>query len=212
MKKIISILLSAVLILSVSTGVFAENKKETAAIELEKYGIVDARNYLGELMVEGHVTRAEMAKMLVIMLGLSPNSTRAEFVDVPADHWASKYISHAAAFGIINGMGDGTFAPDEYVTYQQTMKMIVCALGYGVAAERRGGYPHGYVMTGMNLGLAPSKAIMTEGADRGEIMIMLAKALDVPIMVAFDRGNETAYKVLDGKNDERFVTLRMRLE
>ncbi len=212
MKKLISILLSAVLVLSMYVGVFAESEKEMAAQELEKYSIVDARNYLGELTVEGPVTRAEMAKMLVLMLGLTPDSKECEFTDVPTDHWASMYISRAVAFGIVNGMGDGTFAPDEYVTYQQAMKMIVCALGYGVAAERRGGYPHGYVMTGMNLGLAPNKAIMTEGADRGEIMIMLAKALDVPIMVAFDRGNETAYKVLDGKNDERFVTFRKRLE
>ncbi len=212
MKKIICILLATMLVLSMSIGVFAENEKETAAKELEKYGIVDARNYLGELTVEGPVTRAEMTKMLVLMLCLTPDSKACEFTDVPADHWASEYISRAVVFGIVNGMGDGTFAPDEYVTYQQAMKMIVCALGHGVAAERRGGYPHGYVMTGMNLGLAPSKASLAESADRGEIMIMLAKALDVPIMVAFDSGNETAYKVLDGKNGERFVTLRMRLE
>lgn len=211
MKKIISILLSAILILSMSIGVFAESEKEMAAQELEKYGIV-RRNHLGALTVEGPVTRAEMTKMLVLMMGLTPDSTGADFTDVPTDHWANVYISRAVAFGIVNGMGDGTFLPDESITYQQAIKMVVCALGYGVDAEHKGGYPHGYVMTAMDLGLAPSPAVMTESADRGEIMLMLAKALDVPIMVAAEDENKTIYKVLNGKDGESFVTLRTRLE
>ncbi len=212
MKKFICILLSVVLILSMSIGAFAESEKETAAKELEKYGIVGPRNYLGELTVDGPVTRAGLTKMLVLIMGLSPNNMSCEFTDVPADHWAYSFIAQAAALGIVNGMGDGTFAPDEYVTYQQAMKIVVCALGYGVGAEHKGGYPHGYVMTAMNLGLTPSEAIMTENADRGEIMIMLAKALDVPIMVAVESENKTIYKVLNGEDGERFVTLRTRLE
>ena len=211
MKKIIGILLTAILILTASVNVFAESEKETAAQELEKYGIV-RRNHLGALTVEGPVTRAGMAKMLVLMMGVTPESGDCEFTDVPKDHSASGFIARASAFGIVNGMGDGTFLPDEYITYQQAMKMIVCALGYGVDAERKGGYPHGYVMTAMNLGLAPSNAVMTEPADRGEIMLMLACALDVPIMVAVEDEHKTVYKVLNGEDGERFVTLRTRLE
>ena len=211
MKKLISILLSVVLIFSMSVGVFADSEKEMAAIELEKYGFIQ-RNHLGGLTVDGPVTRAGMAKILVLMLGLTPDSTGCDFTDVPADHGASGFIARAAAIGIVNGMGDGTFLPDEYVTYQQAMKMVVCALGYGVDAERKGGYPHGYVMTASMLGLAPSMASVTENADRGEIMLMLAKALDVPIMVAMESENKTIYKVLNGEDGERFVTLRTRLE
>ncbi len=212
MKKIISILLSVALILSMPMGAFAESEKETAAKELEKYGIVGPRNYLGELTVDGPVTRAGLTKMLVLMMGLSPNNMSCEFTDVPVDHWAYSFIAQAAAFGIVNGMGDGTFAPDEHITYQQAMKMVVCALGYGVDAEHKGGYPHGYVITAMNLGLTPSEAIMTENADRGEIMIMLANVLDVPIMVAKEIENKTIYKVLNGKDGESLVTMRTRLE
>lgn len=211
MKKFICILLAAVLIFSMSMSVFAESEKEMAAQELEKYGLV-RRNHLGALTVDGPVTRAEMVKMLVLMSGLTPDSKTCEFTDVPADHWANVYISRAVAFGIVNGMGDGTFAPDEHVTYQQALKMVVCILGYGVDAERRGGYPHGYVMTAMDLGLAPSPAVMTESADRGEIMIMLAKTLDVPIMIAKEFENKTIYQIQNGKDGENFVTLRTRLE
>ncbi len=211
MRKIISILLAVVLILSMTVSAFAENEKETAAAELNEYGII-LKNHLGGFTIEGTVTRAEMAKMLVMMLGLTPDNTGCEFTDVPDDHWANSFIARAAAFGIINGMGDGTFAPDEAVTYHQVVKMIVCTLGYGVIAERRGGYPHGYAMTATDLGLMPPKANMTANADRGDVMIMLAKALDVPTMVAAEDEHETVYKILNGKDGERYVTLRTRLE
>lgn len=212
MRKVITVLLSVILILSVSMTVFAESKAVIAAKELEKYGILDAKDYLGKITTEGHVTRAEMAKMLVHMLGLTPKGTSVEFSDVTSEHWAYSFVSQAAAFGIINGMGDGTFLPDENVTYQQAIKMVVCALGYSVVAERKGGYPHGYVMTAMDLGLTPSKASMTEKADRSEIFIMLQKALDVPIMVITENESQTAYKILNGKNGERLVTMRTRTE
>lgn len=212
MRRFIGFLLSVVLMLSVYGTVFAESREEIAAKELEKYEIIDTRDYLGKITTEGHVTRAEMAKMLVLMLGLTPDSTQTEFTDVPDGHWASAFIERAVAFGIVNGMGDGTFLPDEYITYQQAIKMIVCALGYSVVAKRNGGYPHGYIVTGVNLGLASDKASVTEIADKGEIMIMLKKALDVPIMVVTEDGSQTAYKILNGKNGERLVTMRTRLE
>lgn len=211
MKKI-AFLLSIALIFSISTGVFAESKEEIAAKELEKYEILDARDYLGKITTEGYVTRAEMAKMLVLMLGLTPSDAVVNFSDVPSEHWAHRFISRAAAFGIVNGMGDGTFLPDEHITYQQAIKMIVCALGYGVVAERNGGYPHGYTITGVNLGLAPDEASVAEVADKGEIIVMLQKALDVPIMVVTEDESQTAYKILNGENGVRFVTIRTRLE
>ena len=211
MKKIISILLTAILILTASVGAFAESDKEKAALELEKYGIV-RRNHLGALTVDGPVTRADMAKMLVILLGLTPGGEESEFADVPKEHWAKGYIARAAAFGIVNGMGDGTFLPDENITYQQAMKMIVCALGYNVDAERKGGYPYGYTKTAMMLGIMSGKTSVTEVADRGEIILMLVRALDVPVMVTVENERETIYKILNGKDGERLVTLRTRLE
>ena len=210
MKKIISMLLMAAMMLS-QASVFATNNKTMAAEELEKYGIV-TRNQLGGLTIEGPVTRAMMAKMIVFMLDYSEDSKNVGFTDVPTDHWASSYIAQATDLGIINGMGDGTFAPDECVTYQQAVKMIVCALGYSKYAERLGGYPTGYVMTGTSLGIMPQKAVLNEAVDRGELMIMLATALDIPIMVMTGFGENDSYKVLDGKNGEHLVTLRTKLE
>ena len=126
MKKVISILLSVVLICGSFGVVAASYTKETAAEELEKYDIV-GRNALNQLTVDGPVTRASMAKMIILMLDIEPAEGSSGFIDVPDDHGACTYIAQAKKLGIIDGMGDGTFAPDEYVTYEQAMKMVVCA-------------------------------------------------------------------------------------
>ncbi len=211
MKKVICIILSAILILSVSVSVFADSEKEMAAKELEKYGIVE-RNHLGALTIDGPVTRAGMVKMLMLMVKAEEGSTERYFTDVPAEHWAFQYIAQASNLGIINGMGDGTFAPDDNITYEQAMKMIVCALGYGRIAERRAAYPIGYAIVASNLGVTPHSARLSDDANRGDIMIMLAKALDVPIVVPVETENGTEYKVQNGENGESFVTLRTKLE
>ena len=211
MKRIISILLTVVLVLASTCMVSASYTKETAAEELEKYGIVD-RNALGQLTVDGPVTRAGMTKMIILMLGLKPAENSSGFTDVPCDHWASGYIAQAKNLGIIDGMGDGTFAPDEYVTYEQAMKMVICALGWGESARRQGRYPMGYAITATYLGLSPSKARLSDYADRGDIMIMLAKALDVPLSVLSSFGENTQYTVLDGKNGKEFRSLRTQLD
>ena len=211
MKKITCLLLTMVLVLASTCIVSASYTKETAAKELGSYGVID-KNILGELTIDGPVTRAEMVKFLVLMLDLEPVAESSGFTDVPDDYSGCGYIVQAKNVGIINGMGDGTFAPDEYVTYQQAMKMVVCALGWGESAERQGGYPIGYAITATYLGLSPSKAVLEDVADKGEIMIMLAKALDVPLSVITDFGDHTKHVALDGKNGTEFRSLRTQLD
>ncbi len=105
------------------------------------------------------ITRAEAATVMVRMLGLEDRAVqgRTSFTDVPADNWASGYINVSEAEGIIDGMGDGTFAPNSEVTYEQIVKMVVCALGYEPEAVRNGGYPSGY------LRVAGSQLDITDG-------------------------------------------------
>ena len=40
-----------------------------------------------------------------------PLVVNAAFTDVEPGHWAESYINELSEKGIINGMGDGTFAP-----------------------------------------------------------------------------------------------------
>jgi alpha-tubulin suppressor-like RCC1 family protein len=54
------------------------------------------------------------------------------FSDVPADHPYHEAIYYLANLGVITGMGDGTYRPDNPVTRQQFAKMIVKTLGFPV--------------------------------------------------------------------------------
>ena len=54
--------------------------------------------------------------------------TEKLFDDVDSDHWAYDAISNMKSKGVINGMGDGRFRPDEFITRAQMISMIVRAL------------------------------------------------------------------------------------
>ena len=65
--------------------------------------------------------------MLVTVLYRMENEPEAEgvsFDDVPDDEWYSKAVSWAAANGIVNGVGDNNFSPNENVSREQIVTML----------------------------------------------------------------------------------------
>ncbi|WP_162463107.1 S-layer homology domain-containing protein [Paenibacillus psychroresistens] len=75
------------------------------------------------------VTRAEMAATLVRILGLPiPKQTTNTFTDVAADSWYAGYIAAVKEQGIVSGIGNGTYAPDQKVTREQLALMLTRAL------------------------------------------------------------------------------------
>ncbi|MYL54482.1 copper amine oxidase [Pontibacillus yanchengensis] len=57
------------------------------------------------------------------------------FEDVPMDHWASEYIYGLADKGIVVGMPDNMYMPDESVTRGQFTALLVRALGLETDAD-----------------------------------------------------------------------------
>lgn len=67
---------------------------------------------------EESITRAEFAKM--IMTGeIVENSLDAAFDDVDENAWYYDYVCNAASIGLICGVGDGRFLPDENITREE---------------------------------------------------------------------------------------------
>ena len=77
----------------------------------------------GTFLPDAVVTREQLVKMLVSAFGLE-GDTELAFSDVEGDRWSASYIRSAVALGIVNGMGDGTFAPASSVTRQDAAVMI----------------------------------------------------------------------------------------
>lgn len=134
---------------------------------------------------EKNITRAEFTKIIVYMLGYDSFTDKiTQFDDVSADHWANANIKTAYDLGIINGFDEKTFKPDDPVTYEQALKMIVCTLGYQSLAEQKGGYPVGYQTQAASLGLTDgiTGITYTDNASRGVIAQAMYNALEVNML------------------------------
>ena len=102
------------------------------------------------------ITRAEFATVVCRLMGGEAAAKAIKtsvFDDVSTSHWASGCIAWAAENEIVGGYGDGNFGPSDVVTYEQAVKMLVCAIGYSDRAIDAGGWPYGYVAIADNLGI-----------------------------------------------------------
>ena len=60
---------------------------------------------------------------------VQPPATASGFRDVSSSHWANEYIEELASKNIIGGYDDGTFKPNNSVTREEFVKMIIGAAG-----------------------------------------------------------------------------------
>lgn len=72
---------------------------------------------------EGAMTRAMAVTVLWRYAG-EPEGHINSFSDVPQDTWYTRAVAWAAQEGIVQGMGNGCFAPDEKVTREQLAAML----------------------------------------------------------------------------------------
>lgn len=76
---------------------------------------------------EGLVTRAEFCAMVVRALGLEPVFSAVSFADVSKDDWFCSAVQTAYAYGIINGVSETAFAPNDSITREQVCVMLTRA-------------------------------------------------------------------------------------
>ncbi len=140
------------------------------------------------------ITRAEFAAVMTRAIGMEAlvggASSSAIFTDMEG-HWATGYVKIAYDRGIILGMGDGTFAPDSPVTYEQVVKMIVCALGREQAAINKGGWPNGYLADASDIELTVGaiQGSTNTPASRGIVAQLVFNSLEIRIMESSKNGN-----------------------
>lgn len=148
LKRVLTMIMAIAMMMSlmvVGAGAAFSDSKDIAnkdAVEkMVSLNIINGRDD-GKFDPSGIVTRAEMAKMIAIALNggndpkLSASSVvTSSFTDTKS-HWAAGYIEYAVNMGIVSGLGDNTFAPDQGVTATQAAKMLLVALGYDAQYEK----------------------------------------------------------------------------
>ena len=93
----------------------------------------------GTFRGDRYITRYEVATLLAKINGFNPSKTsnqKLKFTDVPADHWAYKYVCFTAAEGINKGYDDNTFRGDRYITRYEMSQMIANILKLNSEAKK----------------------------------------------------------------------------
>jgi len=85
----------------------------------------------GLFVPERPVTRAELAVMLVRLLDPQPPAgiPARSFADVSPRAWYAAHVELAARAGLVAGRLDGRFGPQEFVTRQEMLAVLVRAAG-----------------------------------------------------------------------------------
>jgi hypothetical protein len=164
MKKLISVLLVCACLFSFGPPAFAsgfadisDSRTQENVAVLQAMGVVDGMPD-GTFQPSATLTRAQFCKMAVTVMGNSSSVPQYQaytiFPDVRASHWAAGYINLAARGEnkFIAGNPDGTFRPDDRITFAQAATILTRLLGY---ADSDVGtvWPEGYLNTAQAAGL-----------------------------------------------------------
>lgn len=200
MKKILSLALVMMMVLSTFTMAFAgtfedvksDNDNASAIEALAALNVFNGKPD-GTFAPDGIVTRAEMAKLIVVAKNLGNiASGTANYTDVAADYWASGYIAVASQLGVINGRGNGIFDPTATVTYSEAVTMLLRAIGYTDANVNAIGDSYSavaYLAKANELGLVPSGVNVNSGCTRQAVASMLFDTIKAKTVTTDENGN-----------------------
>lgn len=214
LKRIVTTLLALVMILTcVGIPTFAadfsditDQKVSEAVNKLVAHGIITGYED-GTFRPDNQITRAEFAAIVTRMKGVENNfgpDAVTGFSDLDNDTsraWARPYVKAAVDLKIINGFEDGTFRAGEPVTYEQAVKMLVCAVGYEVVAQSElnrikvtnpnATWSAGYISAAVKHGITKNAytAQVSQPASRGVVAVITSNSLEVPKLQVDENGN-----------------------
>lgn len=141
--------------------------------------------------VEGSLTRAQLVTILYRIAGEPETSAAIPFADVADGQWYTKAIVWAAENGIVKGVNETTFAPDDPITREQ---IAVILYRYAHEENTEDGkltsFPDakdisGYALEAMNWAVArglingsDGKLLPQDTATRAQIAVILARYLN----------------------------------
>ena len=136
MKKFLTVLMAAFMIVSSFSVCMAEEANETQPADVlynlglfNGTGTEDGKPVFG---LENKLSRQEATALLVRLLGKEAEAQK-EISDTPftdVDDWAKPYVGYAYNHGIVNGIGETSFGSANPISATEYLTLILRALGH----------------------------------------------------------------------------------
>jgi len=207
MKKIVSVILVLSLCLSLMPIL-----NIVADAEQENYKDLDLKlalvKFIGISVPENlsdNVTRGQMAEIATKFNKWSymlVNDGNTYYVDVPKDIVYYSQIQKVTINGLMSGVGDKKFAPDDEISYTNAIKVFVLSLNANILASTNGGYPNGFLSAANTLGL--TKGISTLNAEKlgwHDMIQLIYNGLNAKAMEPLNAGENFKFSQLSVLED-----------
>lgn len=142
------------------------------------------------------ISRAEFAKASVLALTVKTNLSlgavqEISYRDVSPNAWYAKDVANAVALGLMKGDAEGTFRPNDTVSVDEVVTILIRALGYTEADLDMSGWPASYINKAREIGLLNDYSYHGD-CTRGQAATLLAKMLTLPQAGAEQLANQNA--------------------
>ena len=108
-------------------------------------------------------------------------SEMEDFSDISSSTWCYKYVLELSDADVIDGYSDGTFKPDNQVTYGAALKLIMLAAGYTEQAPVNSNVFSGYLARAQADGLVSGSVDLDAPITRLAVSQIAAKAMGLSI-------------------------------
>ncbi len=183
MKKSLIIIVVCLLILSCSASCWAYSDTQSLdtttqqAIELlSNKGVLNGYND-GSFRPGQYVSRAEFAKISCMLAGYEKSSvSSAPFADVAIGQWYDGWVATAVNQHLIKGYGNGSFRPDNTISEQEILTILVRMSGVD---DSNFSWPNDYLTVATSLGLSNNITLNAKApATRAVCAVMAANWLN----------------------------------
>lgn len=104
-----------------------------------------------------------------------------DYSDISSTTWCYKYVLELSDAGVISGYSDGTFRPNDTVTYGAALKLIMLAAGYDEQKPVNSNVFSGYLARAKADGLVSGDVDLTAKITRLAVAQIAAKAMGLSI-------------------------------
>lgn len=219
MKKL-TVLLAAVMAFAFSATAYAAApsdladqpvKVQDAFAKTMALGIINGYED-GTAAPTQNITRAEFAKIAVTAAGAKDTAdmlanNASSFKDIKAGQWYTGWVNAAESLGIFQGDGNGNFRPNDTITNQEVITVLMRLLGYN--DNLNGTWPVNYVTQANKVEILDDVAVVAAApATRADVVVMLDATLDAKLVTYDKDTNEFVNKqTTKGGNNSAEISL-----